>query len=50
MEKCEQCRWWHNECTNPVVDEIKEDCSYYFSYIDSENDTTEYEENQGLEL
>lgn len=50
MEKCEQCRWLVNKCTNPVVHEIKEDCSHFYSYIDSENNTTEYEENEGLEL
>lgn len=38
MEKCNTCRWWHNElCCNVCVDEIKEDCEYFYSYDESLN-------------
>lgn len=49
MEKCKQCRWWYNElCCNICVDEIKEDCSHFYSYVDSENVRDEYDDNIGL--
>ena len=50
MEKCEQCRWLVNKCTNPSVDEIKEDCDYFYDYIDENNVRIEDETNIGLEL
>jgi hypothetical protein len=50
MEKCEQCRWLVNKCTNPAVDEIKEDCDYFYDYIDENNVRIEDETNIGLEL
>jgi hypothetical protein len=51
MEKCKQCRWWHNEiCCNVAVDEIKEGCDYFYDYIDKNNVRIEDETNQGLDL
>lgn len=51
MEKCNNCRWWHNElCCNICVDEIKEDCDYFYDVIDENNVRIEDETNIGLEL
>jgi hypothetical protein len=49
MEKCNNCRWFMNEmCCNIAVDEIKEDCSHFFSYIESENIKSVDEDTESL--
>lgn len=49
MEKCNTCRWWHNElCCNVCVDEIKEDCEYFYSYDENDNVRIEDNNSDGL--
>lgn len=48
MEKCNTCRWWHDElCCNICVGEIKENCSYFYDNIDENNVSVE-DDNERL--
>jgi len=49
MEKCKTCRWWHNElCCYVCVDEIKDDCEYFYSYDVSLNLGVSDEDTESL--